>query len=123
MESENTLRAQASIRRSPWRCNSQFAPINEGMVECPKCLGACEIDLTPRDKGNWPTGAPKRATCDHCEGEGEVTPDKGNRPISQPEPIFCPSHWDVNDGINIINQLDTVKAGWDLFDRNNNANA
>jgi hypothetical protein len=79
-ENENTIRAQASIKGTSWRCNAQFQPISKGMVECPKCFGAVEIDLTARTETGWPLGKPKRITCDHCAGEGEVAPDKAVNP-------------------------------------------
>lgn len=47
---------------------------SKGKAICPKCGGDTEIDLTERDPNGWPVGPFKRMTCDHCEGEGEVTP-------------------------------------------------
>lgn len=73
------------------RLNAQFVPISKDMEECPKCYGAIEIDMTPRDNDGWPLGPYIRLTCDWCDGEGEVVPAMAKRP----EPECCPSSWEI----------------------------
>lgn len=62
-------------RNTTFQVNCQFKEIGKGMAECPKCFGACELELTKRDSDGWPLGPCIRMTCDHCAGEGEVKPE------------------------------------------------
>jgi hypothetical protein len=100
-------------KRSLWSCGSQFQQITKGMIECPKCFGACELDLTPRDMTGWPLSPCTRTTCDHCDGEGEVKPEFGAKPNAEPEPAPVTGWGDYKAPERIVEPI--ANKGWATY--------
>lgn len=87
---------------------------SKGKEICPKCFGDTEIDLTPRDATGWPLGDPKRMTCDHCDGEGELEPGRTVELSEIPPGVYSAKIAAVNEAGVVVSLSDVkpVSPGW-----------